>query len=103
MVHSLSWHRSGVRTSLPRSCLSFRTFFRVFVELLSRKTNLNINDLPQMVTFHGKVLYLHSATLRSGNHYICFQAWKCLILNYYYQDRETLDTHYLTLVQEDFH
>lgn len=68
---SVSWHCSGVRTSLPRSCLSFKNFFVFSVDLPSRKTNLGISDLPQMITFHGKVLYLDSATLWNGNHYIC--------------------------------
>lgn len=70
-TQSVSWHCSGVRASLPRSCLSFKNFFVFSVDLLSRKTNLGINDLPQMITFHGKLLYLQSATLWNGTHYIC--------------------------------
>ena len=75
-TQSVSWHCSGVRTSLPRSCLSFKNFLVFSVDLLSRKTNLGINDLPQMITFHGKVLYFHSATLWNGNHYICIFSYE---------------------------
>ena len=43
----------------------------LYVNVPIISTNLDINDLPQMITFHEKVLNLHSATLWNDNHYIC--------------------------------
>ena len=70
MVHTLCLGTVIVRVCLLRTFVWFFVFCFCFfsVDLLSRKANLDINDLSQIITFHGKVLYLHSATLRNNNH-----------------------------------
>ena len=78
----VSWHCSGVRTSLPRLFLSFKNFFVFSVDLISRNTNLDIKDLPQMITLNRTILHLQSATLWNGNHYICVFNYKYTWLIY---------------------
>ena len=104
MVHSLCLG-TGARTSLPPLFPSFKNFFVFSVDLISRNINLDIKDLPQVITLHKTILHLQSATLWSGNHYICVFNYKntWLIYDGLQESREKkMDSPYLTLIPGDF-
>ena len=66
----VSWYCSGLRKYFPRQFVNFKNIYIFSVDLISRKRPLKFGNLPCSVVLNSSTLYLHSATLWNGSHYI---------------------------------
>ena len=66
----VSWYCSGLRKYFPRQFVNFKNISILSVDIISRKMPLELGDLPCSVVLNSSTLYLHSATLWNGSHYI---------------------------------
>lgn len=54
----------------PRQFVNFKNIYIFSVDLISRKRPLELGNLPCSVFLNSSTLYLHSATLWNGSHYV---------------------------------
>ena len=75
----VSWYCSGLRKYFPRQFVNFKNIYIFSVDLISRKWPLELGNLPCSVFLISSTLYLHSATLWNGSHYVAiichFATW----------------------------